>query len=833
MDVAPGTEHVQVSLGSDDRMNSTAVLLTAALFLASYAFAPRQACAAIEPGQPVHYSADRQVWDRKSNRVELFGNVRLTQAGESLTSDYAVLDQNARTIDAKGNCVYVATDVTMYGEAMHFSLETRTGLILMGRVTTPGFTLSGARIIRAGEGRFQTNEGEYSTCHDCPNSWSMQAGDVDMEVEGYGFLKDVVAKVKDAPVFWTPYLVIPLKTKRQSGLLFPTLGYASQNGFKFVPRYFWATSRSTDMTFGLGVFTNQGVRGEWEGRYQLSDRSGGQANVYYLRDSEFYHSDPEKLKTRNRWSLSGTAAQDLPWNVEAKLTLLDVSDGAYLQQVSRHSADIGVNLEKDLTSSLTFAKSEESYSAALEFERHRNVLYTDPTGRITEFDPNTVQVLPRASLITNDRRIFSKYLTGGFSLGVSNFIRSAAPFDDLATSEDEDNSVARPGVYDRGVDPLREAIRISATPRLYSTFRPFDVLSLIPSAEYRSYFYSFSGAEGVGSLTRGYLLYQTELSTQLERIYEDPQDPEIPSVKHLIRPVLRWSYIPSQLVREDTRHPFIGQIRNSQNGVTQDQVQYAFDSYDIVPRGTAPSISTDIVPLGNSITYGASTQWIRKRMSGGVPSYQKYIEVSSGQTINLEEVGKDNGEPFARFFTNAGFSFDRIGLGVNYSYYPFASREAIKGTDEAAQRRPFSKSTVSINGSYTIESGLRQGILDFQRSFGLSYNYNMLTTEVSDVVGSVVYSINDYVMPSASVKYRLYEQALDETKTSLSFQSPSRCWKFTTTLKTNPVTVAQADGTTRLERNYGFAFDLTFNFIGTGFGDLKSFANQTVTGGAL
>src|SRR5947208_2001602 len=101
---------------------------------------------AIEDGSPIQASGTKEVWNRAQNKVELFGNAVVRQMGESLQADYIVLDQKSRTLDARGNCIYITSDAVIYGQEMHLNLDSRTGTVVGGRVATDRFTLAGERI---------------------------------------------------------------------------------------------------------------------------------------------------------------------------------------------------------------------------------------------------------------------------------------------------------------------------------------------------------------------------------------------------------------------------------------------------------------------------------------------------------------------------------------------------------------------------------------------------------------------------------------------------------------------------------------------------------------
>jgi len=734
--------------------------------------------------KPLHYSADRQVWNRRENKIELFSNARIKQPGEILTADYMILDLASRTIDARGNCVYIAADTVIRGEEMQFNLDSRTGTIIKGRVSNERFSLAGERINKLGAQRFQTHWGEYSTCRDCPQSWTLTAEDVDMQIDGYAFMSNVTAKIKDAPFAWVPYLVVPMKTRRQTGFLFPNIGSADGLGVKFVLPFFWAINRSADMTFGLGDYSQRGRRLEWESRYALSDRSFGRSNFYYLRDHTIRPGETTEILP-HRWALDIAQTQELPFGIEQKLRIIEVSDNQYPIFIG----DVPGRGEATISSDLIFSYGSSEISGYVAGKRYRNLLNTnvdpDPDKRLTEFDPKTVQPLPSAVVTTNDQFLFGTPIAAGITLGVTNFTRTSGAFDyddshvpfgtnPFATGD------AGPGIVP-GVDPVRKATRASVTPSLYTTLRPLDSVSVIPSLRYYSYFYSFHNT--IDNLYRGYLLFQTDLSMQFERIFE-MSDPEIPRVKHLIRPTLTYSYIP--YTREDPNHPFLRQINY--------RPAYRFDNYDIVPITRTKDNVNYFVPLGNSLAYGFTSQLVRRRGKQGVdPSYQRSIELSANHSINFLE----KQEPLSRFNSNLAFNFDHISSVTEYTYTPYTSFPQ----------------TFNTSATYVIERGMREKILSFDRSFSVAYGYNP-QVNTSNATGSLSYSLSDYILPSLSLSYDFRNHQFQNKSLNISFQSPSHCWRFSFGI------------TEYLSTGFARATDFSLNLTGTGFGGFTDYATQ-------
>lgn len=739
-----------------------------------------------KPPEPLHWSSKRTLWDQKNKKVELHGDARVTRPESSVTADTIFLDLEKRTLSARGNCVFSANDLEIRGSALDFDLDSHAGSIANGRVSDGRFLLVGERINRLGERRFQTYQAEYTTCRDCPGSWAIEAEDVDIEIQGYAYMKNVRFKIKDAPFFWMPYLIVPVKSERQSGLLFPRIGVAGVHGFVFVQPFFWATSRSTDMTFGAGLYSERGVRVEWEGRYNLGPRGSATANLFYTRDAKKDSVLP------NRWGVKIYQQHELPFGITQKLRIQEVSDNLYSTEFKEDMPGLS---EASLPSDLSFSRSSDTLSLYAEARRFRNLLAPEPTlnERLRDpvgFDSRTVQLLPRVAATTNDQFFFGLPVATGISMSLSNFTRASDFYDDA-----EGTAV---GVYDAGIDPVRRGLRTSVTPSIYTTLRPWGLFSLVPSAQYRSYFYSFP--QPVPSLSRGYLLFQADLSFQLSRIYET-DNPEIPKVRHLIRPHLKYSRIPFVVTNGD--HPFVKQVQLN-NG-------YVFDSHDVVPLSTPPSLTNYFTPLGDSLAYGFTTQLIRRR--GRVDEraeYQTMAELSAQQTFNLMEFQRpeDKRVPFSRLESALLLNFDRWSSSTQYNFYPDLDRLISTASSNATLGA--TPHEVATGLTYTWEKGLRQEVLAFERSVSLNYTYSRISSYTSNVTAALTYSLSDYVMPAISASYSFVGNKFLKAASSITFQSPSKCWRFNVTSSWEIGTNSQL-----------FNPDITLNLTGLGFGGVS------------
>ncbi|MFN7684886.1 MAG: LPS-assembly protein LptD [Oligoflexia bacterium] len=761
-------------------------------------FVPRPGVAFAQGGEgPLHWSAKKQVWDRKNQVVVLSGSAVLSQRGEQMLADFMRIDLKARTVSAQGNCVYLARDMIMQSQSMLFNLDTRTGSVFGGRISTESFTLAGEKISRLGEGRFSALNAEYTTCKDCPQSWSFYGQEVDLTFGSYGKMKNVRGKVGDVPITWFPYLIFPLKTERQTGLLFPRFRFSGSDGLAFVQSFFWAISRSVDMTIGAGTYSARGPRVELEARAAFKEGSAT-ANLFLQRDQTYKplfidlntgattQLDPQP----NRWGLLIGQRQKFSDLWVQTLQIEEVSDANYPSDLG----DISSRREAVMTSSFSMTRTTPYSSAVLSLRRFRNRLGPDPL----KWDGQVVQLLPSLSLASNERP-WIKGFHGGISANFSRFDRLQGAFDSDGVGELIGAAPAGlrvGGAPLLGRDPIRKASRLTVTPSIFTDWTPVDGLALIPSAKYRASLYSFDRANtGVPVLSRGYLLTQLEASTEIGRTFEGARQGS--SFRHTIRPMLTYSLIP--LIQEDLEHPFVRQMNYARdNGFSG----YNFDNYDIIPRDSTRSYNNYFLPLGNSLSLGLVSQLYRK--DAGTPS-RRQLEFAASQTIDFRELSLEPGvrQPLSRFASSLTGDFGPLSGSVFYFYYPYASPDP-----------PSNRNKVSTSLAYVFSRATRQRVLEYERSVGVGYQYDRLDgiNRVKVLTGRLKFSITDSILPFGGIDYNLASGPLEEARiqrvnAGLTFQSVSQCWKAT-------INFSQT-----LERpGTNLDFELGLNLAGDGFG---------------
>ena len=94
--------------------------------------------------------------------------------------------------------------------------------------------LEGRIIEKTGDLTYHIEDGWVITCKlkegETP-PWSFGAKDTQITDNGYAVLKHATFRIKDVPVLYTPWMMLPVKRTRQTGFLFPSISSSDRDGF--------------------------------------------------------------------------------------------------------------------------------------------------------------------------------------------------------------------------------------------------------------------------------------------------------------------------------------------------------------------------------------------------------------------------------------------------------------------------------------------------------------------------------------------------------------------------------------------------------------------------
>jgi lipopolysaccharide assembly outer membrane protein LptD (OstA) len=261
-------------------------------------------------GEPFTITADQVSYAQGENVLEASGNVRIEQeGGRTLEADWVTYNPESRIGVAVGNVRIRAEGETMTAEFATVDFENlqalATDATLLAEET--GFVVRGEALEKTGPDTFRAAGARFTTCGckkpDERLPWEVEAAKADVRVEGYAVARHVRFRILDVPVFYTPYLILPVKTKRQTGFLLPDFGRSNRNGAELELPFFWAAREDTNVLLRPRWMSDRGLKAalDFERVFGEEGYSNG-GGAILPNDDDVDRNDPDTDYSHNRWA---------------------------------------------------------------------------------------------------------------------------------------------------------------------------------------------------------------------------------------------------------------------------------------------------------------------------------------------------------------------------------------------------------------------------------------------------------------------------------------------------------------------------------------------------
>ncbi|CAA9892926.1 LPS-assembly protein LptD [Candidatus Methylobacter favarea] len=234
--------------------------------------------------------------DVKSDYSEIFeneigsyyGNVQISRADQSSSSDIANYDSVSETLNLQGNVYYSEDELSLYSEAATLKLTSDEARLRNTIFIAPATPLRGRAkaAYRDSKALSRYKDVAYTSCQPGNQDWVVHASELKLnKTTGKGAAKNAWLEFKGLPVFYSPYLSFPTDDRRLSGFLAPAFGTTRTGGFNFSAPYYWNIAPNFDATLKPRYFTKRGIMLGGNFRY-LTEHFRGIISGEYLPNDE-------------------------------------------------------------------------------------------------------------------------------------------------------------------------------------------------------------------------------------------------------------------------------------------------------------------------------------------------------------------------------------------------------------------------------------------------------------------------------------------------------------------------------------------------------------------
>jgi len=326
---------------------------------------------------PMFISAKASRYEQEEQVATLAGDVVLRQAGMQVEADEANLRQAENRGELIGNVRLRDQGMLVVGDRAELQLDNGEAKVdnaeyVLHKSHTRGNALYAKREESA---IIRLKDGTYTSCEPGSNTWHLKGNNITLNpATGFGTATNVTLRVKNIPVFYTPYIYFPIDDRRQSGFLPPSIGSSSDNGLTLQTPYYFNLAPNYDATLYPTYMADRGLMMEGEFRY-LTKSSEGQVGAAYLDDS----NDDRELQSEyedQRWMYSWQHKAGLDSRLLAEVDYTDVSDPYYFQDLS---TDLGIGSTSYVDQRGTLTYRGDSYTARLNAHAYELTNITDIT----------------------------------------------------------------------------------------------------------------------------------------------------------------------------------------------------------------------------------------------------------------------------------------------------------------------------------------------------------------------------------------------------------------------------------------------------------------------
>jgi LPS-assembly protein len=699
-----------------------------------------------------------QYTSKPNQTADLVGHVKIIRGLEQLTCDKANINMLTNDVVAEGNVIYISPKEYMKAEKLTYNFNTRKGIVSNGFIQMGQETIEGETIFKTGDDEYEAKYASYTSCVNCPASWKLSGTKINATVGKYAYIKNPIVRIYSVPVLWLPYMVIPIKTQRQSGLLPPSFAFSGTDGFTMGDSFFWAIDPSKDMTLSETSYKNRGYKTGLEYRFMSDENSGGRFYGNFINDGVFANDIRYLFPDKRYWQSTNRSREyavpryslhydhhfELPENYTNNINLNLIRDSYYVYDFPRDIQGYG---ESSLENRVSFTKNTEDTHSSIDMDYYQSLIKADPVGD----NDSAIHRMPELKYSLLPKKLFGTGLLAGFDANYVNLARTTTTFDSI---RGETSS----GHY-------RSGQRLIVGPRLMYPFSVGKVLDLSPEVSYEEIYYQF-GYSSKPSTSRRYLRTSMQAKTRLSTIFGEEIDPLANRYKHAFEPDLTYTYVP---YLQQEVHPFFGKKENEELNFSSSQPITEYDQLQFDYR--------DRLVDRHVLTYGITNKLTRKSYTDEGTEYREIVRHRLSQSydvyiLNQTDPRDDTGkiiplvrEPWSEMRSILAVKLDYFGANSDLSYYPY-------------QNLASSSSSIGLHNKWGdgFSFGYAQRFSSLRDPTTQLPTKRVDSTTRSEAVNLSLFFISKYIDISGTQNFDLNNKAFTTQVITGLLKPPGKCW---------------------------------------------------------
>ncbi len=304
--------------------------------------------------------------DAKNNTTRLYNDVSIDAGDAHIQANEVLYHRGTGLVEAHGDVVLALPGALLTGTDLAYDLEQQVGEMagVLAYIEQDNAILRADKVRRVARDRLEVERGVFTTCSQPVPYWSFELTSGTFHLGHYAYLHGVSFWARKAPLFWSPYLVWPIKSGRATGLLFPDFRSSDKLGTSIGVPFYWPFADNADLTTTVTGYTKVGVGIEGDLNWLPTWHSAAHGKFNWINDQV-----RRKNRYRFNWDHSQTFGED--WQLRAKIE--QVSDFDYFTD---YETDLLLAATPQTTSIVDLTKSFSWYSLSFRARSYEQFFVT-------------------------------------------------------------------------------------------------------------------------------------------------------------------------------------------------------------------------------------------------------------------------------------------------------------------------------------------------------------------------------------------------------------------------------------------------------------------------
>jgi hypothetical protein len=271
----------------------------------------------------IYYGGKRVIFNAKSEEVLLLDSASVRYREMSVYSDSIRYDVKKHQLTAYADVLFTSGSENVTGSLLVYDVDARKGMMRTAYTTVENGFFRASEVWMVRERVMNGRGGSYTTCDREHPHYAFYGPRVKLFMDDVAIAEPVIFKLGNTPVLAAPFWMVPVASKRKSGLLPFKIGNSSTEGlYSKNLAYYWVINDYSDMTFYADVMTKRGIQSRAEAVYVVTPFAQGNINGSYIGEWDTGH---------RRYSVSAVHRSDrflFDSQLDGKLDLM--SDKTYV-----------------------------------------------------------------------------------------------------------------------------------------------------------------------------------------------------------------------------------------------------------------------------------------------------------------------------------------------------------------------------------------------------------------------------------------------------------------------------------------------------------------------